>query len=110
MQMKSTASRVILSAFVVAATIVPVFPQTTSSTSADEVKALKEQLASQQKQIDQLQRALEDQKQLLQAIQVSHGGQTKETATQQGTANGQAPESPSLGEVASLAPVIPAGA
>ena len=69
MQMKSTASRMLLSAIVVVAAVAPAFSQTATSGSSDEVKVLKDQLASQQKQIDQLQKALEDQKQLLQAIQ-----------------------------------------
>jgi len=110
MQMKSAASRMLLSAIVLAAAVAPAFSQTTTSGSSDEVKVLKDQLASQQKQIDQLQKALEDQKQLLQAIQADHAGQAKGTAsaTNQGSANGQASQSPSLGEVASLTPVIPA--
>src|SRR5215472_15857704 len=107
MQMKSTASRMLLSAIVLAAAVGPAFSQTATG-SSDEVKVLKDQLASQQKQIDQLQKALEDQKQLLQAIQADHTGQAKWTAsaTNQGSTNGQASQNPSLGEVASLTPVI----
>ena len=112
MQIKGTARRIVLSAILAAATVAPAFSQTTTSGSSDEVKVLKDQLASQQKQIDQLQKALEDQKQLLQAIQADRAGQAKVTAsaTNQGSPNGQVSQSPSLGEVASLTPVVPAAA
>ncbi len=107
MQTKSTASRMLLSAILCAAACAPAFSQTATPRSGDEVKALKEQLASQQKQIDQLQKALEDQKQILQTIQANHAGQTASAANQT-AAPGQASQNPSLGEVASLNPVIPA--
>ena len=96
-------------------------PQTASPTATpatspknDEVKILKDQLALQQKQIDQLQKALEEQKQLLQTIQTNQAETTSQTAssTSQSTAGGQASPSPNLGgnlgQVASLTPVIPA--
>ncbi|MGO9275817.1 MAG: hypothetical protein ACLQOO_37175 [Terriglobia bacterium] len=85
-----------------------------SSPKNDEVKALKDQLALQQKQIDQLQKALEEQKQLLQTIQMNQSGTTTQAAstTSQSTTGGQASASPNLGgnlgQVASLTPVIPA--
>ena len=61
----------------------------------DEMARLKEQLAQQQKQIEQLRAAMEEQKQMLErALQPS------QTA---------AAEASNLGQVASLAPVIPAG-
>jgi TolA-binding protein len=87
-----------------------------SSTKNDEVRILKDQLALQQKQIDQLQKALEDQKQLLQTIQMNQAGTTTQAAstTNQSAARGQASPSPnlgpSLGQVASLTPVIPVAA
>jgi hypothetical protein len=110
MQIKGAARRIVLSAILAVATVAPAFSQTATAGSSDEVKVLKDQLASQQKQIDQLQKALEDQKQLLQAIQADRGGQAKGTAsaTNQGSPNGQVSQSPSLGEVASLTPVVPA--
>ena len=83
-----------------------------SSPKNDDVKSLKDQLALQQKQIDQLQKALARQMQLLQAIQVNQAGTTSQVAstTSQSTAGGQAPASGNLGQVASLTPVIPAAA
>ena len=92
-----------------------------SSSKSDEVKELKDQLATQQKQIEQLQKALEKQMQLLQAIQAKPATSTTEAAS---TTNQRAVDvtasasskpglnaapnpNGSLGQVASLTPVIP---
>ncbi len=64
----------------------------------DQVTALKEQMALQQKQIEQLQKALEDQKRLLEQV-------LKPTAATQQAAQ---PQSPNLGQVASAVPMVPA--
>src|SRR5271165_1019487 len=89
-----------------------VSPTATSAPSPkiDEVKALKDQLALQQKQIDQLQNALEEQKQLLQTIQMKQSGATVQAASvsRPNAASDQSSQSPNLGQVASLTPVIPA--
>ncbi len=89
-----------------------VSPTATSAPSPkiDEVKALKDQLALQQKQIDQLQKALEEQKQLLQTLQMKQSGATIQAASvsRPNAASDQSSQSPNLGQVASLTPVIPA--
>ena len=94
MQMKSTASRMLLSAIVFAAAGAPAFSQTATSSSADEVNALKEQVAAQQKQIEQLRTSMEEMKQRLDQT-------AKATPAAQ-------PRTPNLGEVASTTPVLPA--
>jgi hypothetical protein len=95
MQMKSTASRMLLGVIVLAAAVAPAFSQTATSASADEVNALKEQIAAQQKQIEQLVTTMEEMKQRL------------DQATKPTPAAGQ-PQTPNLGEVASTTPVVPA--
>jgi len=93
MRMKSTAGRMLLSAIVVAAAVAPAFSQTATSSSRDEVNQLKEQIAAQQKQIEQLCTTMEEMKQRL--------DQTTKTPT--------APtQTPNLGEVASTTSVVPA--
>ena len=94
MQMKSTASRMLLGVIVLAAAVAPAFSQTATSASADEVNALKEQIAAQQKQIEQLVTTMEEMKQRL------------DQATKPASAAGQ-PQTPNLGEVASTTPVVP---
>ena len=94
MQMKSTASRMLLGVIVLAAAVAPAFSQTATSASADEVNALKEQIAAQQKQIEQLVTTMEEMKQRL------------DQATKPTPAAGQ-PQTPNLGEVASTTPVVP---
>jgi uncharacterized coiled-coil protein SlyX len=94
MQMKSTASRMLLSAICLVAAVAPAFSQTSTSSSADEVNALKEQIAAQQKQIEQLQKTMEAMMQRLDQA-------TKPAPAAQ-------PQTPSLGEVASTTPVVPA--
>jgi hypothetical protein len=82
-----------------------------SRSTDDEVKGLKDQLALQQKQIDQLQKALEEQKQLLlQAIQVKQATPASQTASvsQEGAVGRKGLQSTTLGQVASLTPVVPA--
>jgi len=105
MQMKSTASRIILSAILLAATVATAFSQTTGSTSGDEVKLLKEQVASQQKQIDQLRSALEEQKRLLErALEPAKPTPATQSATAAvSTTGGQE----TLPQIASTTPVIP---
>jgi uncharacterized coiled-coil protein SlyX len=94
MQMKGTASRMLLSAIIVAAAVAPAFSQTATSTSADEVNALKEQVAAQQKQIEQLRTTMEEMKQRMdQAAKATPAAP---------------PQTPNLGEVASTTPVVPA--
>ena len=94
MQMKSTASRMLLGVIVLVAAVAPAFSQTATSASADEVNALKEQIAAQQKQIEQLVTTMEEMKQRL------------DQATKPTPAAGQ-PQTPNLGEVASTTPVVP---
>jgi len=94
MQMKSTASRMLLGVIVLAAAVAPAFSQTATSASADEVNALKEQIAAQQKQIEQLVTTMEEMKQRL------------DQATKPTPAAAQ-PQTPNLGEVASTTPVVP---
>ena len=94
MQMKSTASRMLLSAIIVAAAVAPAFSQTSTSSSADEVNLLKEQIAAQQKQIEQLRTSMEEMKQRLDQT-------TKAAPATQ-------PQTSTLGEVASTTPVVPA--
>jgi len=102
--MKSTALRIVLSAFLLTATVAPTLSQTTSSTSADEVKLLKEQVSSQQKQIDQLRSALEEQKRLLeQALQPAQRTLAAQPAATQPSTAGQ--QNAPL--IASTTPVIP---
>src|SRR5439155_21523181 len=77
----------------------------------DEVKKLKEQLALQQKEIEKLQEAVEQQKQLLlQAMQVRQPRPTNQTPSvmQEASAGSAVSESPNLGQVASLSLVLPA--
>ncbi len=70
--------------------------------SQDPIAALKQQMALQQKQIDQLQKALVEQRQLLeQALRAAKPAAAVEQAAP--------PESTSLGEVASTSPMIPKG-
>jgi uncharacterized coiled-coil protein SlyX len=94
MQMKSAASRMLLSAIIVAAAVAPAFSQTATSSSTDEVNVLKEQVAAQQKQIEQLRTSMEEMKQRLDQT-------TKATPSAQ-------PQTPNLGEVASTTPLVPA--
>src|SRR6516225_1514143 len=94
MQMKSTASRMLLGVIVLVAAVAPAFSQTATSASADEVNALKEQIAAQQKQIEQLVTTMEEMKQRL------------DQATKPTPAAAQ-PQTPNLGEVASTTPVVP---
>jgi hypothetical protein len=93
MQMNSTASRTVLSAIVLAVAAAPAFSQTATSSSADEVNVLKEQIAAQQKQIGQLQKTMEEMMRRL--------DQTTKTAP------AAQPQTPNLGEVASTTPVVP---
>jgi len=65
------------------------------SDNSDEVTLLKQQLALQQKQIERLGQALEDQKRMLEQVL-----QNSQASTQQ---------APSLGQVASLQPAVPHG-
>jgi hypothetical protein len=88
-------------------------PRAASTPSTDEVTVLKQQLAHQeelialqQKQISKLVDSMEEQKQLLeQSLRQSHAG-----AVQLSSAQPMAAPLPSLGEVASLQPVIPVAA
>jgi hypothetical protein len=94
MQMKGTASKMLLSAIVLAAAVAPAFSQTATSSSTDEVNLLKEQIAAQQKQIEQLQKTME--------VMMQRLDQTTKTAP------AAPPQTPNLGEVASTTPVVPA--
>lgn len=64
----------------------------------DQVTALKEQMALQQKQIEQLQKALDDQRRLLEQL-LSPAAAAQQAAQ---------PQSPNLGQVASAVPMVPA--
>ncbi len=94
MRMKSTASRIILSAILLAATVAPAFSQTANSSPGDEVSLLKEQIAEQQKQIEQLISVVNEMKRRMD--QTDPNSQSTSVQT------------PNLGQVASVAPIIPA--
>ncbi len=82
----------------------------TRNSTADEVAVLREQVALQQKQIEQLRIAMEEQKKLLErTIRSAQTGQSVEAG--QSAEAGQASQAatPNLGQVASLAPVMPTG-
>ncbi len=89
--------------------------QTASSpaVSAAEVDALKAQLASQQKQIEQLRLMLEDQKKLLERV-VAPAGAVSAAAAPAAPASGalafSLPQNQSLGQVASASPILPPAA
>ncbi len=75
--------------------------------TTDDVASLKEQLALQQKQIEQLRSTLEEQKQLLErtlCIERAQAGQADQTRQASQAASAHAPN---LGQVASLTPVLP---
>jgi ABC-type transporter Mla subunit MlaD len=76
--------------------------QTTSQPTSAQVNALRSQLAEQQKQIDQLKLALEDQKKLIE--------QFAKPATVDEKRDFALPRNKALGEVASTTPIIPAAA
>ncbi|HEY6292746.1 MAG TPA: hypothetical protein VI455_14450 [Terriglobia bacterium] len=90
-----------------AASVVPGLSQTAApasqaaggTSSADEVALLKQQLAAQQKQLDQMQAAMAEMKKQL--------DRTNQGAPQVAAAPAAPPEPSSLGQVASLSPVIP---
>jgi hypothetical protein len=106
MQMKSTASGIILGAILLAATVATAFSQTASPTSADEVKLLKEQVAIQQKQIDQLRSALEEQQRLVErALLMANPGLATPPAAAPASTAGQ----DNLLQIASTTPVMPKG-
>jgi hypothetical protein len=69
----------------------------TKTDANDQITVLKQQMALQQQQIEQLQKALEGQKRLLEQLV------KPATATQQAVL----PQSPNLGQVASTSPIIP---
>jgi hypothetical protein len=94
MQMKSTASRMLLSAILFAVVGAPAFSQTATPGSTDEVNVLKGQIADQQKQIEELRKTMEEMKQRLDQT-------AKSTPAAQ-------PQAPNLGEVASTTPLVPA--
>lgn len=121
---RTGAGYLLMSALVVALSAVPVCSQTAASqaqtgagngNSADEVSALKQQLAVQQKQLEQMQAAMADMKARLDRADRAgrDAAQPAETASAGPTA--PVPDSAppratgkNLGLVASLAPVIPA--
>jgi hypothetical protein len=93
-----------LGAFLIASTVTPALSQTTGSGAADDVKLLKEQVAGQQKQIEQLRSALEEQKRLLeQALPPAK----HDLAPQPAATPLPAARPVSATEIASTVPVIP---
>lgn len=78
------------------ASVRPPDPGGSQATPADELTILKQQLARQQEQIEQLRAALEEQKQMLERALQSPPGATAQAAN--------------LGQVASLSPTLPSAA
>jgi hypothetical protein len=78
-----------------------------ASGSKDELSTLKQQLASQQQQIEQLRQALDQQAKLLERVLEPAGTGNSTSAERRAQTPGA--ETPNLGEVASISPIVPAG-
>lgn len=97
-----TVSTIVVIAMLLAALVTPAFSQTPADASrkdvasSGEVSTLKQQVADQQKEIQDLQNAIREMKQML--------------AQGAGKAQPAAQQAPSVGQVASATPVIPASA
>ena len=111
MQKRTGAGYLLVAALMLAASAVPAFPQAappstqtgvSNGNSTDEISLLKQQLAAQQKQLEQMQAAMTEMKKRLDQA----GAATQ--ANQIGPAAPDVPVKPaSLGQVASLAPLVP---
>ena len=116
---------ILMAAMLWAARALPTFSQTpaaadstgAASSSKDEISALKQQLAEQQKMLEKMQAAMAAlQKRLNQVAQGEASGGASVSADGRTAQASKAPEAPSvparpasLGQVASLSPVVPAG-
>jgi len=113
MQIKIIISRFIAGAVVLIALAQPAFSQTATDNSSkdsskpDDVSLLKQQIAEQQKQIEQLRSIVDQMKQKLD--QSSSPASPTAAATPPTVAPTVAPTTPNLGQVASTSPVIPKG-
>src|SRR5215470_1481898 len=100
MQMKRRVNGITLSAIFFAATVAPAFSQTATGTSSgdasgrDDVSLLKQQIAEQQKQIEQLISAVNEMRR-----RIDQSDPNSQSASVQ---------APNLGQVASVAPILPA--
>jgi hypothetical protein len=113
MQIKIIISRFIAGAVVLIALAQPAFSQTATDNSSkdsskpDDVSLLKQQIAEQQKQIEQLRSIVDQMKQKLD--QSSSPASPTAAAPPPTVAPTVAPTTPNLGQVASTSPVIPKG-
>jgi hypothetical protein len=128
MQIKIIISRFVAGAVILIVLAQPAFSQTAAetaskdSTKRDDVSLLKQQIAEQQKQIEQLRTIVDQMKQKLDqspapaqttATSAPHPGQVASTgttlpkATQKPSENGQTAPTPNLGQVASTIPMLP---
>ena len=113
MQIQMTSSRLIAGAVILLALAQPAFSQTAAdtaskdSTKRDDVSLLKQQIAEQQKEIEQLRSVVDQMKQKLD--QSPNPGQTTVTRVQTAATPAQAAvtSAPNLGQVASTSPIIP---